>query len=508
MAAAKLLACVCLVALLFGVATRLALAHPLGNFTVNHYSRVEMGGDVVRIRYVLDLAEIPSVQETRAADTDGNGTVSSAEWEVYKQRKVEEIGRQLEMIVDGQPLDLRPTEVSLSQPLGQGDIPLVRLEMWFEATTSGIAPDVQHQATFRDRSDPARIGWREIVVQSGSGALVANSSVPAVDVSDELRSYPDNLLQTPLDRREADWTFTLATSGGSVGVAARPRPVGVRPTDPFAALVTAADLNPAVVLLALAGAALLGGIHAASPGHGKSIMAAYIVGTRGTVSHALALALSVTIAHTTGVLVLGLATVVASNLIFPEQLYPWLTLVSGALVLVVGLGFLARSVRYRGQVEDHHHGHSHAPPDVVEMGSHRHVHTHGSEGADTRPHSHATLGLAPTWRNLFALGLAGGIVPSGSALVVLLSSVALGRLGFGLVLIVAFGLGMAVVLVATGVLLVHAGRLMLRFFPDDDGSPRRQRLVAAVPIVSASIMTLLGVVATVEGLTQLGVVAF
>jgi len=214
-------------------------------------------------------------------------------------------------------------------------------------------------------------------------------------------------------------------------------------------------------------------------------MAAYIVGTRGTVRHALVLALAVTVAHTTGVLVLGLATVVASNLIFPEQLYPWLTLISGALVLAVGLGFLVQTATRPA----HGHGHSH---------DHAHPHTHA--------HEHVTL--APAWRNLFALGLAGGIVPSGSALVVLLSSVALGRLGFGLVLIVAFGLGMAIVLVTTGVLLVHAGRLMLRLFPDDGGSPKRQRLVAAVPVVSAAIMTLLGVVATLEGLSQLGMVRF
>jgi nickel/cobalt exporter len=475
----------CLLVILFGVAPRPVAAHPLGNFTVNHYSRVTIRSDAILVRYVLDLAEIPSVQERRSADVDGKGTVTPAEWEAYKQRKVEEIGRLIELSVDGHPVELRPTEVNLSQPLGQGDIPLVRLEMWFETLTGGMAADVQHHATFRDRSDPARIGWREIVVQAGRGALVANSTVPDVDVSDELRSYPDNLLQTPLDRREAAWTFSLGVATDAV---ARPKPstVGSRPTDAFAALVTPADLNPAVVLLALAGAALLGGIHAASPGHGKSIMAAYIVGTRGTIGHALVLALSVTIAHTTGVLALGVATAVASNVIFPEQLYPWLTLVSGALVLIVGLGFLVRTARRPA----HDHGHAH---------DHAHPHTH----------AHEAVTLAPTWRNLFALGLAGGIVPSGSALVVLLSSVALGRLGFGLVLILAFGMGMAIVLVATGVLLVHAGRLMLRLLPDDDhSSPRRRRLVAAVPLLSAGIMTLLGILTTVEGLSQLGVVRF
>jgi nickel/cobalt exporter len=486
MARARALLSVCLLALVLGVTTRPAAAHPLGNFTVNHYSRVTVRSDVIQIRYVLDLAEIPSVQEMRSADVDGKGTVTPGEWEAYKQRKVDEIGRQIELSVDGRPLELRPTEVNLSQPLGQGDIPLVRLEMWFEALTSGMAVELPHQAAFRDRGDPARIGWREIVVQAGPGAAVTNSSVPDVDVSDELRSYPDNLLQTPLDRREAEWSFRLGLPTGSVS-AARPSTVGTRPTDTFAALVTPTDLNPAVVLLALAGAALLGGIHAASPGHGKSIMAAYIVGTRGTVTHALVLALSVTVAHTAGVLVLGLATVLASNLFFPEQLYPWLTLVSGALVLVVGVGFLVQAATRPAHDRDHGHSHDHGHP---------------------HSHAHENPTLAPTWRNLFALGLAGGIVPSGSALVVLLSSVALGRLGFGLVLIVSFGLGMAVVLVATGVLLVHAGRLMLRLFPDGHGSPTRQRLVAAVPLVSGTIMTLLGVAATYEGLSQLGMLRF
>ncbi len=477
---AKLLLSVCLLVFLFGVTPRAAVAHPLGNFTVNHYSRVTVRGDAIQIRYVLDLAEIPSVQEMRSADVDGKGTVTSAEWEAYKQRKVDEIGHQIELSVDGHPLDLRPTEVNLSQPLGQGDIPLVRLEMWFEALTSGMAVDLPHQAAFRDRSDPVRLGWREIVVQAGPGAAVANSSVPDVDVSDELRRYPDNLLQTPLDRREAEWTFRLGLPTGAV-TAARPTPVGSRPTDAFAALVTPADLNPAVVLLAVAGAALLGGLHAASPGHGKSIMAAYIVGTRGPVSHALVLPRRVTVAGTEG----GFG--LASNLFFPEQLYPWLTLVSGALVLVVGLGFLVQAATRPARNHDHGHSHDHAHP---------------------HSHAHEQPTLAPTWRNLFALGLAGGIVPSGSALVVLLSSVALGRVGFGLVLIVAFGLGMAVVLVTTGVLLVHAGRLMLRLFPGDDASPQRKRLVAAVPLVSATIMTLLGVAATYEGLSQLGMLGF
>jgi ABC-type nickel/cobalt efflux system permease component RcnA len=431
---------------------------------------------------VLDLAEIPSVQETRAADADADGSVSPAEWDAYKQRKAAEILRQLELSVDNQSVPLELMDAVLSQPLGQGDIHLVRLEAWFKAAET-VAPHIYHRATFRDRSDPARIGWRELVVHAGTGATLADSSAPDQDVSDELRVYPDDLLQSPLDRREAHWSFLLDGSSAPV-TAPVPGAAVNRPTDPFAALVTAADLNLSVIVLAMVGAAILGGIHAASPGHGKTVMAAYIVGTQGTILHASALALSVTLAHTAGVLVLGVLTVLASNVVVPERLYPWLTLVSGGVVLVVGGRFLLLAVRGRmtgDRQHEHEHEHAHSPS-----------------------HSHAQGGLAPTWRNLFALGLAGGVVPSGSALVVLLSSVALGRMGFGLVLIVAFGLGMAVVLVTTGVLLVHAGRLMVRLLPDEDESPTRRRLAAAVPLISACIMTLLGGVATFEGLSQIG----
>jgi nickel/cobalt exporter len=490
---------IALILLLLGLAltANAALAHPLGNFTVNRYSRVELSGDTLRVRYVVDMAEIPSLQETRAADTDGDGVVSAAEWEAYKQRKAADISRQLELTVDGQRVPLQPAEVEFSQPLGQGDLPLVRLEMWLR-TSDPIAPNVQHQASLRDRADPTRIGWREMVVSAGEGATLSNPNVPAQDVSNELRSYPDDLLQNPLDRREAHWSFTMDGRSASASAPVAANTIN-RPSDPFASLVTATELSPTVVLLALLGAAFLGGIHAASPGHGKSIMAAYIVGTRGTVLHACALAASVTLAHTSGVLVLGVLTVLASNLIFPDQLYPWLTLVSGAIVLVVGAAFLMSAVRGRA-LENHTHEHEH---------EHEHERNHGHSHAGDHHHSHThpRRELAPTWRGLFALGLAGGIVPSGSALVVLLSSIALGRLGFGLVLIVAFGLGMAVVLVVTGVLLVHAGRLMLRLYPDGARqSALRKRLAASVPLFSASVMTLLGVLATFQGLNQTGLI--
>ncbi|MBV9545147.1 MAG: ABC transporter permease, partial [Chloroflexi bacterium] len=258
---------------------------------------------------------------------------------------------------------------------------------------------------------------------------------------------------------------------------------------------TQADLSPGLMLLALLAAGALGGIHAASPGHGKTVMAAYIVGSRGSILQAAALGMSVTISHTTGVLVLGVITLVASNLILPEQLYPWLTLVSAVIVLCLGAWLLVGALR-RAPAHAHEHGHSH---EHVQTHEHAQVHSHGDEHA--HPHEHA---LPMTWRSLFALGLAGGAVPSASALVVLLSALALGRLGFGLLLILAFGVGMAVVLTATGVLLVYASRFVARYFPDNSNSPVQRLISRMVPLASAAVMLIIGLAATLQALGQFG----
>jgi nickel/cobalt transporter (NicO) family protein len=496
-----LLLAACALAVLPATSTPVG-AHPLGNFTVNRYSRVELGGDTIRVRYVLDLAEIPSVQETQVADLNHDGVVSAEEWDAYKSRRVEEIRTALELAVEGTPVQLRTDESTLTTPVGQGNIPLIRIEAWFRAAWVRPAGDASaHSGTFQDRNEPARLGWREIVVRADPGVILSQSTAPATDTTDELRTYPDRFLQDPLDVRQASWTFTAA--GANVPSASSPaRPAGTdgRPVDPFTSLVTAADLNLGVVLLALLAAATLGGIHAASPGHGKTVMAAYIVGTRGTFLHAVVLGLSVTVSHTVGVLVLGVITLLASNLILPEQLYPWLTLIAAVIVLVLGAILLFNAVRGLGRGQQaHQHSHEH------DHHHHHHVHPDSHAPNDAHMHDEAGRSLPITWRSLFMLGLAGGIVPSASALVVLLSALALGRLGFGLLLILAFGCGMAVVLTTTGVLLVTASRFMARYFPDDAQSPLQRIFSRAVPVASAGIMVLIGVIAMLQALGQFGI---
>jgi ABC-type nickel/cobalt efflux system permease component RcnA len=211
-----------------------------------------------------------------------------------------------------------------------------------------------------------------------------------------------------------------------------------------------------MVCLALTVAAGLGAFHALEPGHGKTVVAAYLVGARGTAWHALCLGLMVTATHTAGVYLLGLVTLYASHYVVPERLYPWLGILSGLTVAGLGCALFLR--RYTGEDHTHAHGHTHGH-------SHTHAHTAGYTHHHHvhKTHHHPSPGETVSLRQLLALGVTGGIVPCPAALVVLLSAVALQRVGFGLLLIVAFSVGLATVLIAVGLLMVYARRCMSRF---------------------------------------------
>ena len=251
-------------------------------------------------------------------------------------------------------------------------------------------------------------------------------------------------------------------------------------------------------LLAMLGSFVWGAMHAMSPGHGKTIVGAYLVGERATLQHAVFLGLTTTITHTIGVFALGLVTLFASQYILPEQLYPWLSCLSGLMVVVIGLNLfisriqttqiLKRSPVGHSHADDHHHHDHHHD-------HHHHDHSHGN-------HSHLPPdadGSPVTWRSLLALGISGGIVPCPSALVVLLSSISLGRIGFGLVLVLAFSLGLAGVLTGLGLLLVRARWIFERL-------PKQVRLVRVLPAMSALFIAVLGLGITTQALMQIGLV--
>lgn len=250
--------------------------------------------------------------------------------------------------------------------------------------------------------------------------------------------------------------------------------------------------------VATLGSFVWGAMHAMSPGHGKTIVGAYLVGARATAQQAVFLGLTTTITHTIGVFALGLVALFASQYILPEQLYPWLSCLSGLMVIAIGLNLFISRMQSAQLLKRSPLGHSHTD----NYHDHYHDHDHHHHGHSHGNHSHlppGTDGSPVTWRSLLALGISGGIVPCPSALVVLLSSIALGRIGFGLVLVLAFSLGLAGVLTALGLLLVRAKRLFERL-------PTQMRLVRVLPAVSALFIALIGLGITTQALMQIGLV--
>ena len=477
---------VCLLVLLLLVLPAVALAHPLGNFTINRFSRVEPGADGVHLTYIVDMAEVPAFRERQAMDDNGDGAVSDAEAQGYLAAQVERFQPNLRLTINEQPLTLTLDQSKITFPAGQAELPTVRMTMQFVAALP--AGEEAVTLDYRDGNFPKQLGWQEIVVQPRDGVDLLESSAPSESISDELRTYPDDLLQEPLAESRARVRFVPVASGVSAaGSEAEANPLSLESaalgaaavTDPFTELINLPELGLSAVLLALLAAFGWGAAHALSPGHGKTLVGAYLVGSRGTMQHALFLGATTTVTHTAGVFALGFITLFASQFILPETLYPWLSLLSGLLVVVIGLSMAWTWTRGRGAVpaHDHEHGGEHS-------GEPGHVHRHGLGPA----HSHGVPGQgnAPiTWRGLLALGVSGGLLPCPSALVVMLGAIALGRIGFGLLLIVAFSLGLAGVLTAIGIALVHAGKLFERV-------PASGRLLRWMPVASAVFITVVG----------------
>jgi nickel/cobalt transporter (NicO) family protein len=449
-----------------------ASAHPLGNFTINHYDRIEPSGDRLYVLYVLDMAEIPTFQAKPTVDAQGET--------VYGARLAASLASHVQATVGGTPVVLRPVKHVLAFPPGQAGLRTTRLEVLLES------PPLAHggRLDYRDGNYAGRIGWKEIVVQAGSGAKVAGSNAPSSSISHELLAYPKNLLQSPLDVTSAKAQITTGTGNGSPPTLI-PRDileqrVGVRAvTDGgFASLIAQDHLSAGIILISLAVALFWGAAHALSPGHGKSIVAAYLVGQRGTPRHAVLLGLTVTVTHTLGVFGLGLVTLLLSQFIVPDTLYPWLNLIAGVMVVGIGASVLRSRLRKRRTAAAAHHDHDHP---------HDHSHEHG--------HSHAPPD-ALSARSLLAVGVSGGLLPCPSALVVLLAAISLHRVAFGLVLIVAFSLGLALTITSIGMVAVFAKRVFGRI--NTDGG-----LIRLLPAVSALVILVAGALMTARAIPQL-----
>jgi nickel/cobalt exporter len=462
---------------------------------LKHFTRIEVAADRIKLRYVVDMAEIPTFQELQAMGADPSNLPSPEKLDAYIERAARSYAGGLLLTVDGKLVPLEVIARRITFPPGVGGLLTLRAECDLVGAMPPISLSAIHRLRVEDKNHAGRIGWREIVVAPVSAMAIFNSSAAANSITDELRAYPAELLNAPLDERAAELSFTKgAIPAGATPLLTRAGHPSKSPRDKLAELISVPRLTPAIAILGLLIAGLLGGLHALSPGHGKTIVGAYLIGSRGTALHAVLLGLTVTATHTAGVFALGIVTLFASHYIVPERIFPIISLVSGAIVLILGLGLFIRRVRSSMLPPSHSHHHH----------QHRHVHLlHTHFEHDQHNHSHHFSPGANadrvTWRSLLALGISGGLLPCPSALVVLLSAIGLHRIGYGLLLVTAFSLGLAGVLTAVGLIFVYARRLFAR-----PALSRYGRIAQALPVLSALVIACAGAAICYEAIAQSG----
>jgi ABC-type nickel/cobalt efflux system permease component RcnA len=512
-----------------------AFAHPLGNFTVNHYAGLQISPEMVTIDYVMDLAEIPAFQEIELLDTNGNGMPDAAETKGYHAVRCAALQPSLNLFLNRKAATLSLASSSIEFPAGVGGLPTMRLTCGFQAPI-----DVSEGAialSFQNNVFADRLGWQEIVVIPDGVTIKGEFS--SASLSKRLTEYPQDLLTSPPEQREVEVEITgvgLPAHGQSPAPVEGSSVPSSKQDDAFTRLILLEEITLPTLLLALAVSFIWGAMHALTPGHGKTIVGAYLVGSRGTMKHALYLGLTTTITHTLGVFALGLVTLFAAQYVVPERLYPWMSLLSGLFVVGIGVNLFVSRFKSSGlslprvktkiaerslspgfqyvpaegdghshkyvlnaaSSREHLHVHDHDHPHVHRHADHEHDHSHAGHHHDHEDSGHSHMPPEEiTWRSLLALGVSGGLIPCPSALIVLLGAIALNKIGFGLILVLAFSLGLAATLTAIGVLFIYAGRLFERF-------PSQGRVIRLLPVLSALFVSAVGAAIIWKALGEMG----
>lgn len=468
------------------------LAHPMGNFSISHYSKLQATSRGVDLEYALDLAEIPTFELLRDWKLDRDSSQSQLHKKAVEQARL--WLKNLAISSNATPLLPQLESVSLVIADGAGNLPILRI------TSRAFLDTRAGQLRYQDNNYPDRAGWKEIVIDARSDAALQKASQPATDLSKALTHYPpDPTLAPPQDlRAELAWRPITTPLAGSQAKKAKPAAqvlLSPRPETPVVApiaqphsapaapspasmtaqgaapgaiirgdylsrLLHQRELSPWLMFVALACAFALGAAHALTPGHGKSIVAAYLVGSRGTLKHAVFLGATVTATHTFAVFALGIATLFLFRFIAPERLTEILGVISGLSIVAVG----AWMVRKRISGAAHVHVHSQGPAAHAHVHAHSHSHSHEHsphhDHAHHHDHTHSHMPTELSWAGLAALGASGGLVPCESALVLLLGAIAVGHVGLGLLLLISFSAGLASVLILIGALVLYAKDLL------------------------------------------------
>lgn len=430
----------------FGVAE----AHPLGNFTINHLTSVRAERGSLAIDYTVDVAEIPTFQIVHATQAPWDAAALRT-WAAYEASIV---SRDLHAGIDGAAQPLTFTKARARFRPGAGGLPTL---YWTGSAVLVLDSRTRHRVRIEDTVDAGRrIGWRDVVV------------APQSDPTDRLTAYPSALVGSPRHNDVATIDFVPPERFARVAVGADENEsqatTTLIPTGYLSDLLSQSSSLWSFALVALI-AFGLGALHGLEPGHGKAVLAFTLVGARATVRQAAILALSLTFAHTIAVVLLGAALFFFAGFA-SETVFGWIALLSGVAVAVIGARSLNAAV-----------AHARAP------------HEHGLAFAGDRPLSF--------WNAVVAAS-SGGIAPCPAAIVVLLTALRLHRTGEGMVLVVIFSLGLAAILSAIGIGVVHGASWLSR-------RAGFARVAPYAPILTASVISLLGAAMVGQGFVAQGI---
>ena len=480
-------------------------AHPLGNFTINHLSEISLSGHSARVRYILDMAEIPTYATMR--ERDASGKMSAGELQAWAQDQARSTATQLHVALDGAPLTLSVTDASARTRPGAGGLPTLYFIADYAASLPSDAAGLRGSLAYRDDSFAGRLGWRDAII------------APQTEPTKELTAYPNALLGSPRTTTAFDATFVpghapdVRTAENATVQATTTAPsAGLARSNQLADMLVSGSRNPWFVVLTLLVAIGLGALHALEPGHGKTLLAVSLVGARATFSQAAILASALTVAHTIGVLALGFAIILLKGTLVPETIYPWITLVSGAAVAVIGARAIQRQIQARMPIAHAHaHGHDHSHDHAHPHEHHPHAHhAHGEEHGHTHDHSHddeaharahAIPGRAPLKFGPTVLAaMSGGVAPCPAALVVLFAAISQNVLAYGLIAIVFFSLGLAATLTGLGIGVVRGASWL-------QDRPAFDRFVRYGPLASAIVISVIGAIMVGQGAVEGGFVS-
>ncbi len=520
-------------------ATPAASHTPSTVFNWTRLARFVAAPGKLTFHYSLAAGDVLGQKLREGMDEDRDGVLDEDEKRAFVTRIEEAIAPDLRLAVDGRVIPMRFTERRWIIDGAAAAVRPISLDFYLDVALDD-APGATHSVVYDDRSFVLELYDNLVRIEELDGCELCASRLedrsymtdPLPDASrsatpsDGLDGCEPALpnIETLSRWPEQDFAFREPTGGGHYRLSfayrvtqepgAKAVTDGGRGSDPsrapgiqfpaeqsrMSALVAGKDLSLGFVLFAFGVALVLGAFHALSPGHGKTVVAAYLVGAKGTVRHAFLLGLIVTTTHVASVVLLGLVTLWLSQYVVPEKIYPWLGFSSGLLIVLIGgwmfvkrlrIAVAAKRSRLRHD-HDHvhdHHGHGHGHHDHDHGHAHDHGHDHVMRHADDSPVS---------FFELLVLGVTGGMVPCPSALVVLLSAVALHRIAFGLALIGVFSIGLASVLILIGVVVVKAGNFL-------SGSQRMGWLVTRLPVASAVVVTVLGAIIAVQALVSGGI---